>query len=161
MLCRRSNKRSVRLTEAKGPAPTRCAGIAGWGWLLGAAVGSIAALILIAWWKEAQQAVGQTGRKLSPPPVVPPIPIPLPITQETKPPSPPAPDKLTRVKGIGPKISTMLVERGITTFEQLAQTDVGHLKALLAEWDWQFIDPASWPAQAREFIQAKSDSTRI
>jgi predicted flap endonuclease-1-like 5' DNA nuclease len=40
------------------------------------------------------------------------------------------PDELTRLKGVGPKLETMLNEEGITRYEQLASLDPQELAAL-------------------------------
>ena len=62
----------------------------------------------------------------------------------------PAPDDLTRMEGIGPKISSLLQTAGITTFAQLAAADVGRLKEILTEADLLGLaDPTTWPEQAR------------
>ena len=67
--------------------------------------------------------------------------------------APPAgPDDLTRVEGIGPKISEVLQGAGITTYAQLADTDVDRIKQILEEADpklLQLADPATWPRQAK------------
>jgi large subunit ribosomal protein L17 len=63
----------------------------------------------------------------------------------------PAPDDLTRIEGIGPKISGILQEAGITTFAQLADTDPGSLEEILEAADprlRRLADPATWPEQA-------------
>lgn len=58
------------------------------------------------------------------------------------------PDDLTRVEGIGPKISGVLRQAGIMTFGQLAESDVGDLNQVLREEGLQFADPSTWPEQA-------------
>jgi predicted flap endonuclease-1-like 5' DNA nuclease len=40
------------------------------------------------------------------------------------------PDELTRLKGVGPKLETLLNQQGITRYEQLASLDEGELAAL-------------------------------
>ncbi|MGH9892638.1 MAG: DUF4332 domain-containing protein [bacterium] len=64
-------------------------------------------------------------------------------------PLPPARDDLTRLDGIGPKISELLQQRGITTFTQLAETDVDRLRQILHEANLRMLDPRTWPEQAR------------
>lgn len=61
---------------------------------------------------------------------------------------PPA-DDLTRIEGIGPKISEVLQAAGITGYAQLALTDVDRLKQILAEAGIRIADPGTWPEQAR------------
>jgi predicted flap endonuclease-1-like 5' DNA nuclease len=61
---------------------------------------------------------------------------------------------LKKIKGIGPKIESLLKENGITTFAQLAEADVSRLEALLAEAGWKnFANPEAWTEQARNLTQ--------
>jgi small subunit ribosomal protein S2 len=61
-----------------------------------------------------------------------------------------APDDLTRIEGIGPKISGLLAAAGIATFAQLGATDVSRLRQILEEADLAGLaDPSTWPEQAR------------
>jgi large subunit ribosomal protein L21 len=58
-------------------------------------------------------------------------------------------DDLRRIEGIGPKVSSVLVEAGITTFSQLAASPVEQLKDILAAGGFgALVDPSSWPEQA-------------
>lgn len=58
-------------------------------------------------------------------------------------------DDLTRIEGIGPKISSVLQAAGIRTFVQLAGTDVADLQQILdKEPRLRLADPGSWPQQA-------------
>ena len=69
----------------------------------------------------------------------------------TEPVQPPAaPDDLRKIEGIGPRISALLQEAGITTFAQLANTEVSQLKQILEKGGSRFTmaDPSSWPEQA-------------
>ena len=67
-----------------------------------------------------------------------------------EPQAPPTPDDLTRIEGIGPKISTLLQAAGITTFGQLAAAEVSHLEQILEEADLAALaNPDTWPEQAR------------
>jgi predicted flap endonuclease-1-like 5' DNA nuclease len=60
------------------------------------------------------------------------------------------PDNLKRVEGIGPKISQLLQDAGIMTFAQLAATEIGRLRQILADADLTALaDPTTWPEQAR------------
>ena len=64
-------------------------------------------------------------------------------------PAPPTPDDLKRIEGIGPKISGVLQAASITTFAQLAATDVSLLRQILTEADLAALaDPSTWPEQA-------------
>ncbi len=65
-----------------------------------------------------------------------------------------APDDLTRINGVGPKVASLLQESGIQTFAQLARTDVARLQAILdkAGSRYRLIDPTNWPQQAQQFL---------
>jgi predicted flap endonuclease-1-like 5' DNA nuclease len=65
-----------------------------------------------------------------------------------------APDDLTRINGVGPKVASLLQESGIQTFAQLARTDVARLQAILdkAGSRYRLIDPTDWPQQAQQFL---------
>jgi predicted flap endonuclease-1-like 5' DNA nuclease len=58
------------------------------------------------------------------------------------------PDNLRRIEGVGPKISGVLQEAGITTFKQLAAADVDQLRQILREAGVRTANPATWPEQA-------------
>jgi NADH-quinone oxidoreductase subunit I len=59
-------------------------------------------------------------------------------------------DDLKVIEGIGPRIATMLQGAGITTFAQLAATEVSRLEQLLVEANLRRLaDPATWPEQAK------------
>jgi predicted flap endonuclease-1-like 5' DNA nuclease len=60
-----------------------------------------------------------------------------------------APDPLERIEGIGPKVASLLNEAGIRTFAQLAAVDGEYLGRLLRENRLNFINPTTWPEQAR------------
>lgn len=61
-----------------------------------------------------------------------------------------APDDLTRIEGIGPKISLLLQEAGLQTFAQLAAASPEQIAAILeaAGPRYKLADPTSWPDQA-------------
>ena len=60
----------------------------------------------------------------------------------------PKPDDLKRIEGIGPKISKLLNEAGITTFSQLAASSVSQLDQIVREAGISIADPGTWPEQA-------------
>ncbi len=62
-----------------------------------------------------------------------------------------AADDLTIIEGIGDKTADLLNQNGITTFEQLANTDVHRLRGILHDGGtgFQMHDPQTWPRQAR------------
>jgi predicted flap endonuclease-1-like 5' DNA nuclease len=57
-------------------------------------------------------------------------------------------DDLTRIEGIGPKINSLLQEAGISSFAQLADTDVSKLDEILNTAGITIADPKTWPEQA-------------
>ena len=57
------------------------------------------------------------------------------------------PDDLTRIEGIGPKISGILHDAGIHSFAQLAETDVETLQKIL-QGKVRLFFPDTWPEQA-------------
>jgi len=64
--------------------------------------------------------------------------------------TPPTPDDLTIIEGIGPKIASLLQGVDIVTFAQLAKTDVNQLQQILKEAELQHLaNPATWPEQAK------------
>ncbi len=65
-------------------------------------------------------------------------------------PTPVAPDDLTIVEGIGPKIAELLHQNGIDTFAQLADASIERLQAILVSGGPRFrsADPGTWPHQA-------------
>jgi predicted flap endonuclease-1-like 5' DNA nuclease len=67
------------------------------------------------------------------------------------------PDDLIRIEGIGPKISTIVVAAGITSFAELEATDVQQLRAILDEAGIHTTNPSTWPEQARLAAQGKWD----
>jgi predicted flap endonuclease-1-like 5' DNA nuclease len=74
---------------------------------------------------------------------------------------PSEPDDLTRIEGIGPQISGVLQAAGITTFTQLAGTDVDSIKQILEEANPDLLklaDPSTWPRQAKLATSGKWDA---
>ena len=68
-----------------------------------------------------------------------------------------APDDLTKIEGIGPRISAALISAGVTTFADLAALRVDHLKEMLREAGIRIAYPDTWPEQADLAAQAKWD----
>lgn len=62
---------------------------------------------------------------------------------------PVAPDDLTRIEGIGPKIASVFQDAGITTFASLAEVDVAKLQGILDAAEIRLGDPSTWPEQAK------------
>lgn len=60
------------------------------------------------------------------------------------------PDDLTVISGIGPKISTTLVEAGISSYAQLADSQEESIEGILKEAGLRLGDTSSWIQQAKE-----------
>ncbi len=68
------------------------------------------------------------------------------------------PDDLKLIEGIGPKIASILAGCDITTFAQLAETDVSRLKEIIAQAGLTALaDPTTWPQQAALAAAGKMD----
>ncbi|MDP5101530.1 MAG: 50S ribosomal protein L21 [Nonlabens sp.] len=68
-------------------------------------------------------------------------------------------DDLKKVEGIGPKIASTLVEAGISTFAQLAKTDVAKIAEIIADVRGSHV-PDSWPMQAQLAADGKWDELK-
>ncbi len=66
-------------------------------------------------------------------------------------------DDLTKVEGIGPKISSLLEAEGIHTYGDLAKADVAKLKALMDSNNLRIADPTTWPKQSMLLAEGKLD----
>ena len=62
------------------------------------------------------------------------------------------PDDLTQISGIGPKISAILQDAGITNYAQLAGADEDEIRKILSEVGLRMGDPESWIQQAQALI---------
>jgi predicted flap endonuclease-1-like 5' DNA nuclease len=71
------------------------------------------------------------------------------------------PDKLSKIEGIGPKISGLLQDAGIKTFAQLAGTDVEKLRQVLNDAGLKFASPDTWPEQAALAAAGKWDELSV
>lgn len=116
-----------------------------WEWML--AIIGVPTLALLIWlWlrrrtKEEAPQITQTRIDITTP--LSPTETPEPTAEK----SPPAPDDLRRIDGIGPKISSVLQASGIRTFAQLAETDTAQLKDILRDAGIR-ANPGTWPEQA-------------
>ena len=81
----------------------------------------------------------------------PPVPTPQPSATQ---PSAPLSDDLTKIKGIGPKVASLLNEGSIINFAQLSTTTIADLQAILdkAGSRYRIIDPSTWPEQAKQMM---------
>jgi large subunit ribosomal protein L27 len=60
-------------------------------------------------------------------------------------------DDLKKLEGVGPKLAEILVEAGITTYAELAETSVDKVKEILEAAGSRYAskDPAPWIAEAK------------
>jgi predicted flap endonuclease-1-like 5' DNA nuclease len=83
------------------------------------------------------------------------------VAEPTAPVAPPAepvkPDDLTVLEGIGPKVNGVLKAAGISTYAQLAAAEAGHLKQILEGAGYAYMDPASWPEQAKLLAEGRME----
>ena len=66
-----------------------------------------------------------------------------------------APDDLTRIEGIGPKVAKVLNEAGIATFAELANANAQNVQEKLRAAGLQMMNPEGWIEQAE--LAAKGD----
>lgn len=64
-------------------------------------------------------------------------------------------DDLTKIEGIGPKVSEELNKADISTFEALAKAKKDDLQNILDNAGLTMMDPSTWPQQAK--LAAKGD----
>jgi large subunit ribosomal protein L21 len=68
---------------------------------------------------------------------------------ETKPEKQVEADDLTKIEGIGPKVSKTLIAAGIATFEDLANAKVEDIQKILTDAGLRMMDATTWPQQAK------------
>ncbi len=73
-----------------------------------------------------------------------------PEPETVAPEEPITPDDLTKIEGVGPKISQLLQAAGFATFAQLAKAEINQLEQILeaAGSRYRLADPTTWPQQA-------------
>lgn len=74
----------------------------------------------------------------------------------------PKKDDLKKIEGIGPKIASILTEKGIGSFEKLAGTSVKVLEGILKDAGprYSMHKPGSWPQQAKLAENGKWDKLK-
>jgi len=72
-------------------------------------------------------------------------------------------DELTKIEGIGPKVSQVLADSGISSFADLAGSDPEAIREMLATAEGNFAgnDPATWPRQAEMARDGKWDELKV
>ncbi len=72
------------------------------------------------------------------------------------------PDNLQQIKGIGPKIESLLNEKGVTTFTQLTKLSQSQLDEWIQTAGWRMTDTSGWVEQARQLAgETLSDMVEI
>ncbi|MCL4125620.1 UNVERIFIED_CONTAM: hypothetical protein GTU68_060375 [Idotea baltica] len=72
-----------------------------------------------------------------------------------------AEDDLTKIEGIGPKISEQLKHNHIKTFAQLAAADPKKVHEILVYGGFAAHDPATWPEQAKLAVAGEWDKLKV
>jgi len=72
----------------------------------------------------------------------------------------PAPDDLTLIEGIGPKVAAVLNAAGIHRLDQLAKSAPEELSAILKAAGNRLSNPGTWPRQAELAAAAKWDDLK-
>ena len=123
-----------------------------WLWIIVFVVFAGFVVFMLWWWvRGADQEEGVAPPRSAKP--EPPVPS---VSREAEsmavqPDQPAQEDDLTKVEGIGPRISSVFKEAGIRTFAQLAAADPESLEEVLRKVDpnlARLADPATWPEQA-------------
>ncbi len=72
------------------------------------------------------------------------------------------PDDLKKIEGIGPKISELLMNAGITSFAALAESNFDALRGILdaAGGRYKIANPTTWPKQSGLAAQGKWDDLK-
>ncbi len=84
------------------------------------------------------------------------------VNKEEKPAVADKVDDLTKIEGIGPKISEILINNGVTSFASLAAMDAEAIKKMLVAVGTQYnrADPATWPKQADYAAKGEWDALK-
>ncbi len=69
------------------------------------------------------------------------------------------PDDLTKVEGIGPKISETLIAAGVTTFAKLSKTDAAKISEIITDVRGNHVTD-TWPKQAELAAEGKWDELK-
>jgi predicted flap endonuclease-1-like 5' DNA nuclease len=69
-------------------------------------------------------------------------------------------DDLLIIEGIGPRVNLIMEGAGITSFAQLAGTDVDRLRQILRDNGIEVLNPETWPEQARLAADGRMDELR-
>lgn len=80
------------------------------------------------------------------------------IEEPTETPGVDSVDRFVEIKGIGPKVASLLKEAGIQQFSELAETPIERLREILASAGnhYRIYDPTNWPQQAKQLASRDS-----
>ena len=158
---------AASLTLVAFSSPSQAAeqrrGIPWWVWVLVILV----LLVLLIWWWLGRRAREEEGPVAEVETATPsraaeaPVPVEMPAPPVPGKVEQPTPDDLRRIEGIGPKISGLLQAAGITTFAQLAGSDVDRLNQIVREAGITIADPTTWPEQASLAAAGKWDELEV
>lgn len=109
-------------------------------WLLWVALAFFLLIVLVGWWVSNRNKGEQPETRQ--------------VAHEEPVEEKPA-DDLTKLEGIGPKVSKILNEAGITSFADLAAADDAEVDKVLDAAGLQMMDSAGWIEQAK--LAAKGD----
>ena len=115
-------------------SPFQAAGRQGIPWWVWAII--VVVIVLLVWWWLRRRSEEVTPAAT--------VETPTPASEA----APPGPDDLTHIEGIGPKISGLLKDAGITTFAQVAEADENLLDRIIDEAGITMMDRSTWPEQA-------------
>ena len=108
------------------------------GWLLYVLLGFFLLMVIVGWWASTRNKDQVDA------------PQEVHVEHETH-----APDDLTKLEGIGPKVAKVLGEVGITTFAGLARANAADVQKTLTAAGLQMMNPEGWIEQAE--LAAKGD----
>lgn len=147
----------IALTDLQGATsqgPAASGGIPTWAWFI-----IIVLIILLVWWLLVRSAEQQNEINAhTPEEHIAEAPRSVLTDQSPEKASEiPVADDLTMIEGIGPKVNAVLSAAGIVSFSQLAEMDGNKLKELLEKAGFKYMDPSTWPDQARLLADGKMD----
>lgn len=89
-----------------------------------------------------------------------PVPVPAPAPTPAPAPAPQTSNDLTKIKGLGPKLATLLGEQGVTSVEQIARwsdADITRIDATLGRFQGR-IERDKWVEQAKLLVSGDDGS---
>lgn len=69
-------------------------------------------------------------------------------------------DDLTVIEGIGPKISSLLKEKGVAKYKDLAKMDPAEIAIILNHAGLRLADASTWPEQAGLLAEGKLEELK-